>query len=81
MNLYINEKDKVTAIEGSGGDYLSNEIHYRVSFLRKDTNKRTGHIHVGFLKFPLNKDGDKSDNREKMLNTIKLTLGNIIKNL
>jgi len=62
----------------SGGSYLSNEIHYRVSFLRHRTAKRTGHFHVGFLK--RNKDGELPTNREKMLDVIKLTLGEVIKN-
>lgn len=68
----------ISADRGSGGTYLSNEIHYRVSNLRKGTNKRTGHIHVGFLK--VDKDGDKPNNREIMLNEIKSTLAKIIKN-
>ncbi|WP_298545900.1 type VI secretion system tube protein TssD [uncultured Aquimarina sp.] len=35
-------------IEGSGGDYLSNEIFYRVAKLRKDKrpNLPTGHFHI-----------------------------------
>lgn len=65
-------KEKITAIEGSGGTYLSNEIHYRVSFLRKNTTKRTGHIHVGFLKGKL--DGYDPNNRTTMLNIIRTTI-------
>ena len=71
-------KIKDTFINGPGGDYLSNEIHYRVSYLRIGTAKRTGHIHVGFLKN--NKDGDKSDNRKTMLQVIKEALGKVIAN-
>lgn len=74
---YISDRN-IIAKRGSGGTYLSNEIHYRVSYLRKDTNKRTGHIHVGFLKS--DKDGAKPENRATMLNIIKLTLGEVIKN-
>lgn len=68
------------AYSGSGGDYLSNEIYYRVSFLREkyNPNLKTGHIHVGFLKS--DKDGAKPENRTTMLNIIKLTLGEVIKN-
>lgn len=69
---------EIIASRGSGGTYLSNEIHYRVSFLRYGTAKRTGHIHVGFLK--KNKDGELPTNRETMLDVIKLTLSEIIKN-
>ena len=44
--------DKIKSLQGSGGDYLSNEIFYRVAFLRKKYNSglMTGHIHVGYLK-------------------------------
>ena len=45
--------DTIKAIKGSGGDYLSNEIFYRVSYLRSQSSypsKLTGHIHLGFLK-------------------------------
>ncbi len=37
---------------GSGGDYMSNEIHYRVSFLREKASNQipNGHVHVGFHK-------------------------------
>lgn len=68
----------ITATRGSGGTYLSNEIHYRVSFLRQGTTKRTGHIHVGFLK--PNKDGSLPTNRETMLQTIRNVLKEVIKN-
>lgn len=74
---YVSDR-KITAHRGSGGTYLSNEIHYRVSFLRKDTTKRTGHIHVGFLKS--NKDGYLDDNREIMLGVIKNVLEKVTKN-
>jgi len=35
-------------IEGSGSNYLSNEIFYRLSFLRErlQSNVKTGHLHV-----------------------------------
>lgn len=41
----IHEKDKII---GSGGDYLSNEIFYRVSLLRNSYNPtlKSGHLHV-----------------------------------
>jgi pyrrolidone-carboxylate peptidase len=42
--------NKIKALEGSGGDYLSNEIFYRVAFLRNkyNPNLKTGLIHLGF---------------------------------
>ncbi len=33
-------------VEGSGGDFLSNEIFYRVAYLRGTSPLKTGHIHV-----------------------------------
>jgi hypothetical protein len=57
-----------------GTSFLSNEIHYRVAFLREtlNPNKRTGHIHVGFLNS--DKDGMNPDNRDVMISTIKTIL-------
>jgi pyrrolidone-carboxylate peptidase len=45
------KKSEVKAIVGSGGDYLSNEIFYRVSLLRHKINPAlpTGHYHVPFI--------------------------------
>ncbi len=62
--------NKIKALYGSGGDYLSNEIFYRVSFLRNIYNPilKTGHIHVGFL------NTDPSTDRQLMLDTIKSSL-------
>lgn len=53
-------------------DYLSNEIFYRVSFLRETLkpNKLIGHIHVGFLK------DDASSDRNLMLDIIKNAINN-----
>lgn len=55
------------ALGGSGGNYLSNEINYRVSYLRSElkSSKYTGHIHIGFLNFDY--DPHTSDNRDMML--------------
>ena len=44
----------------------------------QNTNKRTGHIHVGFLNS--NKDGKLPTNRETMLQTIEDVLKHVIKN-
>ena len=40
--------NNIKSVSGSGGSYLSNEIFYRVSFLREQNSsgKLTGHIHV-----------------------------------
>jgi pyrrolidone-carboxylate peptidase len=59
-----------------GGTYLSNEIYYRVAFLRSTLkpDKLTGHIHVGFLL-----DNTKID-RIDMLDTIKTALKQAINN-
>lgn len=44
---------EIKSREGSGGDYLSNEIFYRVSRLRKNHNPalKTGHYHVPLIQY------------------------------
>ncbi|WP_299457972.1 hypothetical protein [uncultured Microscilla sp.] len=80
-NIYatsINSNRELLSRNGSGGSYLSNEIHYRVAFLREKFNKsnlhqvRTGHIHVGFLYDNVDTD------RKKMIADIVDTLQNKI---
>ncbi len=46
----------VDARTGGGGNFLSNELHYRVAYLRKklSTNKATGHIHMNFMASDIN---------------------------
>jgi hypothetical protein len=50
-NTTIPKKPDITAVEGSGGDYLSNEIFYRVSRLRTLHNPTmlTGHYHLPLI--------------------------------
>lgn len=69
--------DGIAAREGSGGDYLSNEIYYRVAFLRSTHNSglQTGHIHVGFLR------KDDQPDRAVMLSIIKDSLKQALTNL
>lgn len=69
--------DGLAAREGSGGDYLSNEIYYRVAFLRSVHNSglKTGHIHVGFLR------GDAQPDRSVMLSIIKDSIKQALTNL
>lgn len=73
----LEDADNIKAVKGSGGDYLSNEIFYRVAFLREkyNSNLKTGHIHLNFHK------GDANENREDMLtmieDAIKRTLSNL----
>ena len=52
--------DNEVLYQGSGGDYLSNEIFYRVAKLRKDNkpNLHTGHFHIAKLQ----DSGDKYSN-------------------
>jgi pyrrolidone-carboxylate peptidase len=43
------KKSQITAVEGSGGDYLSNEIFYRVALMRAQSQNPllpTGHYHI-----------------------------------
>lgn len=44
----LNEIQSLKSFIGSGGDYLSNEIFYRVSKLRQEqrTSLSTGHLHI-----------------------------------
>ncbi|SRX56068.1 hypothetical protein [Aequorivita sp. CIP111184] len=48
------------AIEGSGSNYLSNEIFYRVcvmrNYLNLNTTLNSGHLHVPILAVPVNND-------------------------
>jgi pyrrolidone-carboxylate peptidase len=64
--------DSIKSVEGPGGDYLSNEIFYRVAYLRATSanpDKPTGHIHIGFL--TLNGPSDRRVSRVHMLDIIK----------
>lgn len=68
---------KIKSISGSGGSYLSNEIFYRVAWLRENSpnpEKFTGHIHVGFLSV------DAKTDRTEMFNIIKESLRQAIEN-
>lgn len=65
--------DSIKSVWGSGGSYLSNEIFYRVAFLRKkyegiNPDIKTGHIHMGFLR------NDTTSDRTIMVNVIKQAL-------
>jgi len=63
----------VKAIVGSGGWYLSNEIHYRISALRETINNSlmTGHLHVGFLNNRVPGAGDINADRGEMLSILE----------
>lgn len=58
---------------GSGGDYLSNEIFYRVAKLRKDIKPilSTGHFHISKIQNPAIKEDLKPDEILEVLNTVK----------
>lgn len=66
------ENEKLS--EGSGGDYLSNEIFYRVAKIRKENNKnlKTGHLHVEMLQ-QSNEDLD-SVKIQNLVNLVKKSL-------
>jgi hypothetical protein len=72
--------NRIEARSGSGGIYLSNEIYYRVSFLRQEHNPllKTGHIHVGFL---LTDPGGIKGNRTEMLSLITQAIQQTLANL
>lgn len=71
--------DGIKSYYGSGGDYLSNEIFYRVAFLRNQHNEdlMTGHIHVGYL----DQQPSASQDRVSMLNIIKSSIKAAVINL
>lgn len=60
-----------TAVEGSGGGFLSNEIFYRTSLLRSQTGAATQVIH---LHTPLLAAGAASAVRDKMVATARAVL-------
>ena len=75
-------KIKDTFINGSGGAYLSNEIHFRVAYLRetiRDVDNNgvlpNGHIHIGFL------SDDYYENREDMIDDMIYILENFLETL
>lgn len=72
--------NKLISTEGSGGDYLSNEIYYRVAFLRESFNGslKTGHIHTGFLK---KYQDPTTPTRTEMLTIIRQSIKEAIENL
>ena len=49
---------------GSGGNYLSNEVFYRIAYMRVKANSNilTGHIHMNFMQ------PDKHNDRVIMVN-------------
>jgi pyrrolidone-carboxylate peptidase len=70
--------NKIRALERSDGDYLSNEIFYRVAFLRNkyNPNLKTGHIHLGF-----NLKDFSSNERNQMVTLITNSIKEVILNL
>lgn len=68
---------KLKAYNRSSGSFLSNEVFYRVSWLRNNSTlsqKYTGHIHVGFLQ------GDPITDRNTMLTIIKNSITQALNN-
>lgn len=51
MSLRSRETSQTRGYEGSGGDYLSNEIFYRVAKMRTEQrpNLPTGHLHIPLI--------------------------------
>ncbi|MEO8240644.1 MAG: hypothetical protein ABI576_21245 [Flavobacterium sp.] len=66
--------------QGSGGDYLSNEIFYRVAKLRKDNkpNLPTGHFHISMIQLSGDLEKEKA---LVLLNTVKRGIEEGIKGL
>lgn len=69
--------NKIKAVEGSGGDYLSNEIFYRVALARERWQKAnstqpkfpTGHFHIAYIQYSYSdlKQKDIRDMTDKYL--------------
>ena len=68
---------------GSGGDYLSNEIFYRVAKLRKDSNPMlpTGHFHINKIQNPAAKEDLNPNEILDVLNTVKKGIEEGVKGL
>jgi pyrrolidone-carboxylate peptidase len=51
LRAKLEDIQKLKSLEGSGGDYLSNEIFYRVARMRTDKNRelQTGHLHLPLI--------------------------------
>jgi hypothetical protein len=85
QSMEINYQDfRIVPVNGTGGGYLSNEIHYRVAYLRETIGPKNssgeailpnGHIHIGFANYETVKD------RSIMLNYIKKILENFLEAL
>ncbi|MBS3737379.1 MAG: hypothetical protein KGY51_00070 [Psychroflexus sp.] len=72
-------------IEGPGGDYLSNEIFYRVAKLRKEwiksklpniVTKPTGHFHIAKLQNETIKEDFSVSKTQNLLNIVKTAINN-----
>jgi hypothetical protein len=74
-------KDDEILTEGSGGDYLSNEIFYRVAKLRKEnkSNLPTGHLHVEKLQ-EVGEDINK-EKTKKLINLVIEAINNASKKI
>lgn len=59
---------------GSDGDYLSNEIFYRVAQIRKELKPilATGHFHISSLQNEGNKEEFSISKTRDLLNKVKL---------
>ncbi len=60
-------------MQGSGGDYLSNEIFYRVAKMRKENKPKlpTGHFHINKIQNPAIKEDLKPNEILEVLDTVK----------
>ena len=75
-------------IGGSGGNYLSNEIFYRVAKLRQeirpfldDEKKKpfpTGHFHIAKLQNPALKEDFSADKTKTLINIVKAAVDNAV---
>lgn len=70
---------KIVAKNGYGRSYLSNEIHFRVAYLREmdSAGKLTGHIHMGFNKSDSKSKNDRDQMKDIIINALKTVISNL----
>ena len=74
--LQKNNYPNTEVFYGPGGNYLSNEIFYRVSKLRKKLKPtlHTGHFHLAKLQDEQSKEDFSIDKTKNLINNVKTAI-------